>query len=171
MVFFVQGRNTVGHIQDNLISGETILYQTGFHWIVLVVPLTIGVLFFGLPGLILLADGSVRGGGVIMLLIAAACIGYALLKKKSVEMVVTNKRVLTKSGILSRRTLELLLTKVESIGVEEGLLGRMLGYGTVIVRGTGGTPEPFRNITLPLEFRKHVQQQIEQQRTPEKVSA
>ncbi len=161
----------MSHLDQNLIPGETLLYQTGRrHWIVLVVPLILGV-FFGLPGLGLLFSKDTGGIGFFLLIIAGAFVGFAFLTRKSVEMGVTNKRVITKSGILSRRTLELLLTKVESIGVEEGILGRMLGYGTVIVRGTGGTPEPFGNIARPLEFRRQVQQQIEGSKTPEKVRA
>jgi uncharacterized membrane protein YdbT with pleckstrin-like domain len=69
--------------------------------------------------------------------------------------------VVVKVGLTSRRTVELLLSKIESIGVEESLFGRMLGYGTVLLRGTGGTPESFNTIAHPLEFRREVQQQIE----------
>jgi uncharacterized membrane protein YdbT with pleckstrin-like domain len=76
-------------------------------------------------------------------------------------MAVTNKRVVVKTGVLSRRTYEILLSKIESIHVEEGLLGRMLGYGSVVVRGTGGTPEPFYQIAHPLELRRQVHHQIE----------
>ena len=159
----------MGHLDQNLIPGETLLYQTGRHWIVLVVPLVLGV-FFGLPGVGLLFSNDTGAVGVFFLIIAGAFVGFAFLTRKSVEMGVTNKRVITKSGILSRKTLELLLTKIESIKVEEGLFGRMFGYGTVIVRGTGGTPEPFPCIAQPMEFRRQVQQQIEN-RTPEKVSA
>jgi hypothetical protein len=77
-------------------------------------------------------------------------------------MAVTNKRVFLKWGPLRHRTLELLLDKVESIGVEEGILGRMLGYGTAVVRGTGGTPQRFRLVRQPKEFRRQVQQRIEE---------
>lgn len=160
----------MSHLDQNLIPGETLLYQTGRHWIVLVVPLVLGV-FFGLAGLGLIFSSGGAPGAFLLLIVGGAFIGFAFLTRKSVEMGVTNKRVITKSGILSRRTLELLLTKVESIGVEEGILGRMLGYGTVIVRGTGGTPEPFKNIANPLEFRRQVQQQIESSKTPEPVGA
>jgi uncharacterized membrane protein YdbT with pleckstrin-like domain len=75
-------------------------------------------------------------------------------------MAVTNRRVLIKTGMVSRRTLDLMLARVESIGVEETAFGRMLGYGSVVVRGTGGTPEPFRRIAHPQEFRRAVQEQI-----------
>ena len=55
----------------------------------------------------------------------------------------------------------MLLNKVESIEVSEMAFGRMLGYGTIVVIGTGGTPEPFQKVAHPLEFRSQVQQQIE----------
>jgi uncharacterized membrane protein YdbT with pleckstrin-like domain len=82
----------------------------------------------------------------------------------------TNPHKNIKTGLLSRRTFELLLSKVESIGVEEGILGRLFGYGSVVVRGTGGTPEPFKTVSHPLEFRRQVQQQIEQREQGNQVA-
>ena len=73
------------------------------------------------------------------------------------EFAVTNKRVIIKVGLIRRHTLELLLGKVESIGVDQSILGRIVGYGSIVVIGTGGTKEPFKNIAEPLEFRKQVQ--------------
>jgi hypothetical protein len=61
----------------------------------------------------------------------------------------------------SRRSLEIMLQKVESIGITETFWGRFLGYGSVMIHGTGGTPEPFHKIAHPSEFRKHVQEQID----------
>jgi uncharacterized membrane protein YdbT with pleckstrin-like domain len=92
--------------------------------------------------------------------LAAILIFIGLLKRNATEMAVTNKRVIVKSGLADRRTIELLLPRIESIAVEEPALGRILGYGTVIVRGTGGTPEVFPQIARPLEFREQVQRQI-----------
>jgi uncharacterized membrane protein YdbT with pleckstrin-like domain len=66
-----------------------------------------------------------------------------------------------KTGVVSRKTIEMLLNKVESIEVSETAFGRMLGYGTIVVIGTGGTPEPFHKVAHPLVFRSQVQQQIE----------
>jgi uncharacterized membrane protein YdbT with pleckstrin-like domain len=76
-------------------------------------------------------------------------------------MAVTSRRVVIKTGLASRKTIEMLLNKVESIEVSETAFGRMLGYGTIVVIGTGGTPEPFHKVAHPLEFRSQVQQQIE----------
>ena len=81
-------------------------------------------------------------------------------KRNATEMAVTNRRVLIKTGMGSRRTLDLMLSRVESIGVVETMWGRMLGYGNVVVHGTGGTPESFVLISHPQEFRRQVQQQI-----------
>jgi uncharacterized membrane protein YdbT with pleckstrin-like domain len=91
---------------------------------------------------------------------AIGAIGYGVAKRNATEMAVTDRRVLIKTGMGSRRTLDLMLSRVESIGVEETFFGRMLGYGSVVVRGTGGTPESFVMIAHPQEFRRSVQQQI-----------
>jgi uncharacterized membrane protein YdbT with pleckstrin-like domain len=61
--------------------------------------------------------------------------------------------------LIRRHSLELLLRQVEGIRVDQGLLGRVLGYGTIVVGGTGGTAEPFPEIASPLEFRRQVQMQ------------
>ena len=161
----------MSYVEQNLISGEQVLYKTGLHWIVLVGPLIVAS-FFGFPGLFLLIgsvatlrDKDTQGMGVagfVLLIVAGLFVLLGYIRRKATEMAVTNKRILIKTGLLSRRTFELFLSKVESIGVQEGLLGRMLGYGSVVVRGTGGTPEPFSTIAHPLEFRRQVQQQIEQ---------
>ena len=84
-----------------------------------------------------------------------------LIKRNATEMSVTNRRLVIKTGIFSRRTIELLLGRVESIQVQESFAGRMLGFGSVIVHGTGGTPETFHRIAHPLEFRRQMEQQVE----------
>jgi uncharacterized membrane protein YdbT with pleckstrin-like domain len=104
--------------------------------------------------------GVLRWVGAASLVVAATFFGVGLVRRNATEMAVTNKRVIVKSGVADRRTIELLLPRIESIAVEEPALGRLLGYGTVIVRGTGGTPEVFPQIARPLEFREQVQRQI-----------
>ncbi len=152
---------SMSYVETNLIPGEQVLYSTGLHWIVLVPPVFFGAIF-GLIGMILLIGGDTRIIGFLFLVFAGLLILLGYLARKATEMAVTNKRIIIKVGLLSRRTFELLLSKVESIGVDEGLLGRMLGYGSVVVRGTGGTPEPFKNVAHPIEFRRQVQQRVEE---------
>jgi uncharacterized membrane protein YdbT with pleckstrin-like domain len=151
----------VSYVESNLIPGEQVLYKTGLHWIVFFWPVFFAA-FFGLGGLPLLFLRDSTIVGFFFLVFAGLLILLGYLARKATEMAVTNKRIVIKTGLLSRKTFELLLSKVESIGVEEGLLGRMLGYGSVVVRGTGGTPEPFKNVAHPLEFRRQVQQRVEE---------
>jgi uncharacterized membrane protein YdbT with pleckstrin-like domain len=151
--------------------GETVQYETRLHWIVMVGHVVIAAIL-GLIGLslLLISWNSVKGSeslpsvlrwtGVACLIVAAISFGIGFVRRSATEMAVTNKRVIVKSGLADRRTIELLLPRIESIAVEEPALGRVLGYGTVIVRGTGGTPEVFPQIARPLEFREQVQRQI-----------
>jgi uncharacterized membrane protein YdbT with pleckstrin-like domain len=162
----------MSYVEKHLIEGETIVYATRLHWIVLVVPILLGLLF-GLAGVGMLvlsgqttadqtvAHESMTVIGAIFFVVALIFIARGILVRNATEMTVTNKRVFVKVGLAARRTVELLLSRVESIGVEESVMGRMFGYGTVIVHGTGGTPEVFNLIAHPLEFRTQVQQQIE----------
>ncbi|MHB8500087.1 MAG: PH domain-containing protein [Candidatus Acidiferrales bacterium] len=161
----------MSYIEKHLIPGETLQYQTKLHWIVMLghVGLTA---FFVLAGLALLVfswntrhSGESHSNILIWLalaafFVAAILLGVGLIKRSATVMALTNKRVIVKTGLASRRTLELLLSRIESVVVEEPAMGRVLGYGTVIIRGTGGTPETFDKIAHPLEFRAQVQGQI-----------
>jgi uncharacterized membrane protein YdbT with pleckstrin-like domain len=167
----------MSYVTKSLVPGETLLFDTRHHWVVLLGPLLLSLLF-GIPGIALIADAiAAKDGngiqalnsvgqerltaiGAVLLVVALITFGYGLTKRNATEMAVTNRRVLIKTGMTSRRTLDLMLSKVESIGVEETFMGRMLGYGSVIVRGTGGTPESFVMIAHPQQFRQAVQQQI-----------
>ena len=168
----------MGYVDRNLVPGETLLYRTRHHWLVLLGPV-IGGSSLLVPGVALLAEaiavrdsaGLVVGSstispkmmavtGAILVVAAIVTFAYGVVKRNATEMAVTNRRVLIKTGMTSRRTLDLMLSRVESIGVEESAAGRLLGYGSVIVRGTGGTPEPFLMIAHPQEFRRAVQEQI-----------
>ena len=158
----------MSYVDSNLIQGEQVLYRTHMHWIVLAAPVVLCGFFLVLPGLILMTGGLlsedsnwVAGVGFFFWLISAAIVGLAWLQRNSVEMAVTNKRVIAKAGVLSRRTIEMMLAKVESIGVDQSIVGRMFDYGSITVRGSGGTTEAFKKIAGPLEFRRQVQQQLD----------
>ena len=160
----------MGYVESNLVNGESITYRARLHWIVFFWPAVACVIFvpvgltFTLVGLFS-SDrnvGGVVGFGLAALLIAALAVVFGVFRMKSAEFAITNKRVILKYGVINRRTAEMFLQKVESIGVEQNLLGRMFGYGTVIVRGTGGTLEPFSKVSHALEFRRQVQERISQ---------
>ena len=79
----------------------------------------------------------------------------AWVKYATTELAITNKRVIAKSGLVQRKTMEMFLNKIESVQVDQGILARMFDYGTVTIAGTGIHSAPFANIAKPLEFRKH----------------
>ena len=80
----------------------------------------------------------------------------AFIRRAATELAVTDHRVIYKTGLLSRHTIEMNLDKVESVDVDQTLLGRLFGYGTITVRGTGGSLEPIRDIGDPLTFRSFI---------------
>jgi uncharacterized membrane protein YdbT with pleckstrin-like domain len=169
----------MSYLERNLIPGEKVFYKTGLHWSVLIGPFLLGaVCIIGAALLAIYADSDKSGtsnnasagsspseiiltGVILLSVIAAVSIIFGIVRRNSTEMGVTNKRVVVKRGILSRRTFELLLSQIEGILVEESFMGRMFGFGTVIIRGTGGSPETFARIAHPLEFRRQVQEHIE----------
>ena len=161
----------MSYAEKHLIAGETVQYETRLHWIVMLGHALIAAILAIIGASLLLtpwssinggeaASGALRWAGVACLVVGAIFFGSGLVRRSATEMAVTNKRVIVKSGLANRRTIELLLPRIESIAIEEPALGRLLGYGTVIVRGTGGTPEVFPQIARPLEFREQVQRQI-----------
>ena len=78
----------------------------------------------------------------------------AYVKYKTTELAITNKRVIDKFGFISRRTIEININKVESIQVDQGILGRIFNYGTLVVSGAGTPQAPIPGISDPIQFRK-----------------
>jgi uncharacterized membrane protein YdbT with pleckstrin-like domain len=155
----------MSYVEKNLIPGETLVYETGVHWSVLFWPFVLGIA--AIAGGVAFFFWQTFAGriemGTLLIFAAIVFLGYSIAKRSATEIAVTNRRVIIKTGMAARRSLEIMLPKVESIGVEESVLGRMLGFGTVMIHGTGGTPEPFKKIAHPSEFRQQVQTQIDQQ--------
>jgi len=123
----------MGYVESSLMKGEIVLYRGRLHWIIFVGPALLCLVVIGIVWLI-----------------------AALIRNATSEFAVTNRRVIVKEGLIRRNTLELNLAKVESIGVDQTLLGRMLNYGTIVVVGTGGTREPFTSLADPIGFRRAV---------------
>ncbi|HEX4024090.1 MAG TPA: PH domain-containing protein [Steroidobacteraceae bacterium] len=148
------------------------IYRTRLHWIVMFGHLVLGLLLL-VAGAVLLfyaldratATGTtlqiMEGAGVLLLVCGLIVLLMGRVRRNATEVAVTSRRVIVKTGLVSRKTIEMLLNKVESIEVSETAFGRMMGYGTIVVIGTGGTTEPFRKVAHALEFRSQVQQQIE----------
>ena len=149
----------MGYIDKNLLPGESIIYRARLHSIIFLPAVLVGSLslvFFGI-GLSVSNLYLLSWLGLVFFIVAAFVALARYVRMRTSEFAITEKRVLIKLGLVRRHTLELLLSKVETVGVEQTVAGRVLNYGTIIVTGTGGTKEPFSAIANPLEFRKQVQ--------------
>ncbi len=124
------------YVKGSLIKDEKIIYE-GKVSIWSLLPLVIAGLIF-LP---------VFGIGLLLWVVAA-------LRYMSTEMAFTNKRVIAKTGFISRKTVELSISKVESIQVEQGIIGRIFNYGSLVVAGAGNPQAPIPGISEPMDFRR-----------------
>ena len=97
---------------------------------------------------------QILGGIIIAIGIVLAI--WMWIKRATTEIAVTNRRVILKTGLISRRTVEMILTRIESVDVRQSILGRVLNYGDVLIRGTGSGMEPIKGIDAPIEFRRKV---------------
>lgn len=98
-------------------------------------------------------DGDDNQIAIIIILVGMAVLSWGILKIRTTEIVITNKRVVYKKGILSRKTIELNNIKVESFQVKQGVIQRLFGYGSLIIGGGGSVQEPLRYIDSPVKFR------------------
>jgi uncharacterized membrane protein YdbT with pleckstrin-like domain len=146
----------VSYIDENLLPDEHVVYRAKLHWIIFaraVVVLVVGVvLLIVLPGVPL--------AGAVVLLIGIVMLVPPFVAYRTTELGVTNKRVIVKMGLIRRRTLELLLRQVEAISVDQSLSGRLLGFGSITLTGTGGVREVFHRVRDPLELRRRIQGQV-----------
>lgn len=156
----------MSYIEKHLLPGESVLYRTKLHWSVYILPMLFVLVILAPMGYIA-ARSDTTWLVVIPVALALGVLLVPFLKRTSSEFAVTNKRVIIKLGVLSTRSVELLLTKVEGIVVTQSLGGRMFNYGEIVVSGSGGTQEPFSGIQGPLHFRQAVQAATEssEQRT------
>ena len=140
----------MGYIESNLLPDEMIVYKAKLHSIIF--WKAFALIFLGIVFLLIQPIM-----GAIVIAIGVFAIISPIIDYATSEFGVTNKRVIIKVGFLRRRTLELLLKHVEAISVDQNVTGRILGFGSITLTGTGGVREVFHNISSPLEFRRQIQ--------------
>jgi uncharacterized membrane protein YdbT with pleckstrin-like domain len=145
----------VSYIDRHLLPGEVVAYRTRLHWKIFILPVLVALGLVALALWALAADRRVLAIPPVAL--ALIVLLAAWIRRRSSEFAVTNKRVIIKLGVMTTRSMELLLPKIEGITVSQSLMGRMFGFGEIVVTGSGGTQEPFDNIQSPLDFRQAVQ--------------
>ena len=150
------------YVQRVLQPDEQVVHAARLHWFIYLKAILLLILALVC---VVLASGSNDNPGIsIPLWIGAAVLGLfgllsgisAFVRQATTELVLTDRRVIYKTGLFKRHTMEMNRSKVETVGIDQSVLGRLLNYGTVIVRGTGGSFEPIRQIDDPLTFRNHI---------------
>ena len=149
------------YIDDILQPNERVLYSTNAHWIFYwpaIVAWVVAIAFLILSHMFV--DSTAMLFCLAVAAVAAVIALYKMLTawfhRWTTETDVTNLRVVHKTGFIKRRTFEMSLDKVESVDVNQSILGRLFNYGDVTVRGVGEGAETIRTIASPLDFRNHI---------------
>jgi uncharacterized membrane protein YdbT with pleckstrin-like domain len=155
----------MSYIEQSLASNEQLIYRARFHW-----------LYRFAAWALLIA--SVAGGVIVLaqdapLWIGAAIIGCGLLVFLAImlpiwaqQIAVTNQRLIHRRGLVRRSTEELQLSAVEEVRLEQGLLGRLLGFGRIVVSGTGIEDVRLPALAEPVRLRRKLQEAMSTSRTP-----
>jgi uncharacterized membrane protein YdbT with pleckstrin-like domain len=149
------------YIDEILQPGEKVLYSTNAHWIFYLPAIGAWIVTIAL---LILSRATTVDGLILLCLAASAVAAIAALfwtfrawfHRLTTETDVTNMRVVHKTGFIKRRTFEMALDKVESVDVNQSILGRILNYGDVTIQGVGEGRETIKTIGAPLQFRSHI---------------
>ena len=123
------------YVETNLIKDELIKYEGKTSVWSLLPKLILGLVF--LPVF-----------GIGLLFWVSAAITYY-----TTELAITNKRVVAKSGLIRRKTIEMNIPKIESLRVEQGFLGRAFNFGSILISGAGNPQAPILGISEPIRFK------------------
>lgn len=148
------GAYTAATLQRN----ERPLHQTTIHWMALsgsVIGAFLSLIV--IVPIAMLASWRDFYWAWLLLVIPIGILFSAAVTVKTSELVITDRRVLIKVGFIQRHTFEMFISKIESVAVFQSVLGRLFDYGTVEIRGTGGSAESFATIAAPLPFRDAIQ--------------
>lgn len=152
----------MSYLQRILQPGETLRHVGRLHWIVYLPGFALFAIAVALAVAIIVAN---RSGNLVPYLLISLDLSMlasllmllaAAVRRWTTEIAVTDRRVIFKRGLIRRHTIEMNMDKVETVDVDQSLAGRLLGYGDIVVRGTGSSIEPFRRIAAPLDFRNQV---------------
>lgn len=159
LLIFTEIQQIMNYIKQNLQPGEEIKYVANLHFFLFIQPiilLLIGALLASSPKEI---SAMTHYAGLLILFFGIVSLVQRLLVKIGSAYAVTNKRVVLKTGVISRRAVDLVLAKCEGLHIKQSVLGRIFGFGTITVT-TGGVTSSYPFIANPLAFRREINTQI-----------
>ena len=147
----------MSYIAKILQPGERVVHVGRLHWVMYlpsIVLLCIGLAVFMIPTTE--NRSPIYVISALLVLSAAVSAFLALFKQFTTEIAVTDRRIIYKTGFISRETAEMNMHRVETVSVEQSIVGRVLNYGTVDIRGTGAGIEDLKMIADPLALRSAI---------------
>jgi Bacterial PH domain len=157
----VAPEESMSYVNTVLQPGEEIRHSSSIHWIVYWPGI---LMLLAALAVFVVAERSDSQGMRYFWLACAGIIAVIAIVQLArewwvwwtTEICVTNRRIIFKQGFISRRTFEMHMDKVESVDVDQSVLGRVLNYGSVIVKGTGTGFEPLETVAAPIDLRNHI---------------
>jgi uncharacterized membrane protein YdbT with pleckstrin-like domain len=153
----VKGGYPMSYYKKVLQPGETVKFVGGLHWMIYRVAILLVAIAIAVHVLFMFVAGSGRGVEypieLLILLYALFSFLRSWFVRSTTEIVVTDRRIIHKVGWIGRRTQEMNISKVETVDVDQGIGGRILGFGAVLIRGVGGSWEPLHYVGSPLMLR------------------
>jgi len=160
-----QSRYISAYVKRSMQDDELVRYTAQLHWIVYHagVFITLFGAFVGhfLPVLVndflgedysVFLSAPIKYISIMIIVIGALQLLISFIRQISTELVVTDQRVIAKHGLISTTSYELMMTKVEGATIDQTILGRIFGYGTLMVKGTGGGISPIDHVAKPFFF-------------------
>ncbi len=142
------------YVDKVLQQGEEVRYRASLNWILYVPGLAVCIVAFATYTVT--SNAFFHLIALLVLAVGLFLLGRGWFDWWTTEIAVTDRRVICKTGFIRRKTTEMNMEKVESVDVDQSVLGRILDYGNVTVRGTGSGLAPIRNVDAPLDLRNHI---------------
>lgn len=144
----------MGYLEKNLNDGEVIIYRANISW-------AIFFRVFVLLSFLIWLSSKIHAIVVFLMVVISFIVVFRIIITiVTTEYALTDRRLIGKKGFIKRRTMEFLLRQIESVTISQPLDGRIFGFGTVMVTGSGGSSEHFHSISFPFDFQKQVNNQI-----------
>jgi uncharacterized membrane protein YdbT with pleckstrin-like domain len=155
----------MSYVNKVLLPHEQIVYMATLHWIIflpgLVLTIVSGLLghfsydiagaIFG-PGTAPAFGKALAGFSMFFSIVGFALLLAAIVRQSATELAITNRRLIAKYGFISRNTFEIMTNRVTGANFEQTIVGRIFGYGTILVHGAGGDTSPFDLVSNPQKF-------------------
>lgn len=164
----------MSYLSKMLLPDERVVHIATLHWVIFIPGMLltlvggiVGFFSYNLAGLVLgpslvpIVGRVVAGGALVCALAGLGLLLGALVRQSATELAITNKRLIAKYGFISRATFEIMINRVTGVNFDQSIMGRILGYGTILVHGAGGDISPFDVVTNPQLFQRALMDVLE----------